>query len=196
VICFESIKPKEHERIYATHDLELAAILHALKKWRNDLMGNIFEPSIYHNGMKYLFDQPTLNSRQSKWLEFLCEYDFDIKHNKGKENKVADTLNRRVHELHATTIIMYQNDLKGRIFEVATVDLQYMELVTKLQQGKLQQKVEDYELENDETLLYMNIIYVPNSPELRSNILKEMHNVPYARHPGYLEKSSAVKSQY
>ena len=70
-------------------------------------------------------------------MEFLYEYDFDIKHIKGKENKVVDALRRRVHELHATTIGMYQNDLKGRISEVAKEDLQYMESVTKLRQGKM-----------------------------------------------------------
>jgi hypothetical protein len=103
---------KYHERIYAIHDLELASIVHDLKKWRH-----------YHNSLKYLFDQPTLNARHSRWLKILCEYDFDIKHIKGKENKVVDALSRRVHELHATTIIMYQTDLKGIISETAKVDL-------------------------------------------------------------------------
>jgi hypothetical protein len=56
-------------------------------------------------------------------LEFLSEYDFAIKHIKRKEKKVAGTLNRRVHELHATTISMYQADLKGRISEVANANL-------------------------------------------------------------------------
>jgi hypothetical protein len=65
-------------------------------------------------------------------LEFLCEYDFDIKHIKGKENKVVDELSRRVHELHDIPISMYQIDLKGRIYEATKADLQYMELVTKL----------------------------------------------------------------
>jgi hypothetical protein len=185
VICFESRKLKEHERIYATHDLELAAIVHALKKWRHYLMGKRFELRTDHNGLKYLFDQPTLYSRQRKWLEFLCEYDFDIKHIKGMENKVADALSRRVHELHDTTINMYQTYLKDKILEDAKEDLQYMEMVTKLEQGKMIQKIEDYRLEVDGILLYMNIIYVPNSHELRSMILKEMHNVPYAGHPGY-----------
>jgi hypothetical protein len=72
----------------------------------------IFELRIDHSGLKYLFGQPTLNVRKSRWLEFLSEYDFDIKHIKGKENKVVDALRRRVHELHATTISMYQSDLK------------------------------------------------------------------------------------
>jgi ribonuclease HI len=101
VIFYESRKLKEHERNYATHDLELAAIVHALRKWRHYLMRKRFELRTDHNGLKYLFDQPNLNSRQSRWLEFLREYEFDIKHIKGKENKVVDALNRRVHELHA-----------------------------------------------------------------------------------------------
>ena len=124
-------------------------------------MGKRFELRTDHNGLKYLFDQPTLNSRQSIWLEFLCEYEFDIKHIKEKENKVVDALNKRVHELHATSIIMYQAYLKGIISEDAKDDLQYMELVKKLQQGKMQQKNEDYELGIDGILLYRNKVYVP-----------------------------------
>jgi hypothetical protein len=97
-------------------------------------------------------------------LKFLCEYDFDIKHIKGKENKVVDALNMRVHELHATTINIYQMDLKRKIYEAAKVDLQYMELVTKLQQGKMKPKDENYELGIDGIILYRNRFYVPNSP--------------------------------
>ena len=43
VICYESRKMKEHEKNYATHDLELAAIVHALNMWRHYLMGRRFE---------------------------------------------------------------------------------------------------------------------------------------------------------
>jgi hypothetical protein len=107
VICYKSKKLKEHEKNYATHDLELVARVHTLKKWRHYLMGRRFELRTDHNGLKYLFDQPTLNARQSRWLESICGYDFDINHIKGKDNKVADALSRRVHELHATTISMY-----------------------------------------------------------------------------------------
>jgi hypothetical protein len=133
VICFESRKPKVHERLYATHDLELASIVHSLKKWRHYLMGKRFELRTDHNGLKYLFDYPSLNAMHRRWLEFLCEYDFDIKHIKGKEKKLVDALSRRVHELHDTNINMHQNDLKGRNYKDAKVDLQYMELVIKLQ---------------------------------------------------------------
>jgi hypothetical protein len=57
--------------------------------------------------------------------------------------------------------------------------------VAKLQQGNLQQKIEEYKLDNDEILMYRGIIYVPNSHELKKLILREMHNVPYVGHPGY-----------
>jgi hypothetical protein len=68
--------------------------------------------------------------------------------------------------------------------------------VEKLQQGNLQQKIEEYKLHNDEILKYMGIIYVPNSHELKNLILREIHNVPNVGHPGYQKTIAAVKSQY
>jgi hypothetical protein len=109
---------------------------------------------------------------------------------------VVDALNRRVHEFHGTTISMYQLDLKHKIIEASKSDLQYKELVGKLQQGNLQQKIEEYELDNDEILMYRGIIYIPNSNELKNIILMEMHNVPYVGHPGYQKTIATVKSQY
>jgi hypothetical protein len=96
-------------------------------------MGRRFKLRTDHNGLKYLFDQPTLNARQIRWLEFLCEYDFDIKHIKGKENKVVDALSRKVHKLHATTISMYRTDIKDKILEATNANLQYRGRVAKLQ---------------------------------------------------------------
>ena len=71
-------------------------------------MGIIFELRTNHCGLKYLFDQPTLNPRQARWLEFLCEFDFEIKYIKGKENKVADALNRKVQEMHVASLSIFQ----------------------------------------------------------------------------------------
>jgi hypothetical protein len=85
---------------------------------------------------------------------------------------VVDALSRRVHEFHFTTITMYQSYLKDIIVEAIKSNLKYMELVTKMQQGKMQQKVEDYELGIDGIWLYINNVYVPNYHELRSDILK------------------------
>ena len=67
-------------------------------------MGKRFELRIDHCGMKYLFDQPTLNARQARWMEFLCEFDFELKHIKGKENNVVNALGRKVQEMHVESI--------------------------------------------------------------------------------------------
>jgi hypothetical protein len=101
----------EHEINYTTHDLELAAILHALKMWRHYHMGIKFELRTYHSGLKYCLHS-TLNAKQTRWMKFLSEYDFDIKHIKGRENKLVDALIIGVHEMHATVISMYRTDLK------------------------------------------------------------------------------------
>jgi hypothetical protein len=85
-------------------------------------MGKRVELRTNHNGLKYPFEHPTLNARQTRWLEFLSEYDFDIKHIKGKENKVVDELSIRVHIMHATTVSMHQSDLKRRILDVGVID--------------------------------------------------------------------------
>jgi hypothetical protein len=69
-------------------------------------------------------------------------------------------------------------------------------LVAKLRQGKMPQKVESYKLETNGILLYKNRIYVPNVQDLKCMVLHEMHNVPYAGHPGYQKIMAAVKSHY
>ena len=107
VVCYESRKLKDCEKNYATHDLKIAAIVHSLKLWRHYLMGRKFQLRKDHCGLKYLFDQPTLNARKARRLKFLCEFDFKIKHIKGKENKVADALSRKVHEMHVAFVSIY-----------------------------------------------------------------------------------------
>jgi hypothetical protein len=86
VVCYESIKLKEHERNYATHDRKLASIIHALKMWIHYLMGKKFDLRTDRCGLKNLFGQTTINVIQTRWLGFLSECDFEIKHIKGKEN--------------------------------------------------------------------------------------------------------------
>jgi hypothetical protein len=133
MVCYESRKLKEHEKNYATHDLELAAIVHALKMWRHYLMRRKFQLRKYHYGLKHLFGQPTLNARQTRWLEFLSEYDFEIKHVKGKENQVVDALNRRAHEKHIAAISMYRIDLQDKIIAAANSNQHYSNIKEKLQ---------------------------------------------------------------
>jgi hypothetical protein len=122
VVYYESRKLKEHERNYATHNLELAIIVHALKMWRHYLMGRRFELRTNHYGLKHFFGQPTLNVGQTRWMEFLIEYDFEIKHITCKENQVVDALNMRAHEVHIASINMYITDMKYKIIATTNSD--------------------------------------------------------------------------
>ena len=94
VIAYASRQLKTHEKNYATHDLELLAVVFALKMWRHYLLGEKFELFTDHKSLKYLFTQKDLNMRQQRWLEFLASYDLDILYTPGKANIVADALSR------------------------------------------------------------------------------------------------------
>ena len=68
-----------------------------------------------NKGLKYMLDQPNLNARQARWLGFLSEYDFEIQHIKGKENKVANTLSRNARLNFAAVINTYTTDLEEQL---------------------------------------------------------------------------------
>jgi len=84
VIAYELRKLKKHEKNYATYDLEMVVIIHALKMWHHYLIGRTFLLMFDNISLKYMFDQQNINTRQARWLAFLSEYDFEIKHIKGK----------------------------------------------------------------------------------------------------------------
>ena len=91
-----------------------------------------FELRTNHCGIKYLFNQPTLNARKSRWLEFWCEFDFEIKHIKGKENKVANAVSRKVHAMHVAPLSIFQLDLRQQIINHIVEDEMYIQIKDKL----------------------------------------------------------------
>ncbi|RVW60165.1 Transposon Ty3-I Gag-Pol polyprotein [Vitis vinifera] len=95
VVAYASRQLKQHERNYPTHDLELAAVVFALKTWRHYLYGEKFEVYSDHKSLKYIFTQKDLNSRQRRWMETLEDYDFALHYHPGKANVVADALSRK-----------------------------------------------------------------------------------------------------
>jgi len=84
-----------HERNYPTHDLELAAVVFALKQWRHYLHGVKCEVYTDHRSLQYVFTQKDLNLRQRRWMELLKEYDITILYHPGKANIMADALSRK-----------------------------------------------------------------------------------------------------
>ena len=95
VIAYASRQLKDYEKNYPTHDLELAAVVFALKIWRHYLYGVHCDIYTDHKSLKYIFTQKELNMRQRRWLEFVNDYDCDIHYHPGKANKVADALSRK-----------------------------------------------------------------------------------------------------
>jgi hypothetical protein len=122
VVCYESRKLNEHEVNYVTHDLELVAIVHALKMWRHYLLGMKFVLMTDHCGLRYLFDQPKLNARQARWMALLSEFDFEIKHIKGKENKVSDALSRSMKTIHLTVVSACETNVKETVKNAQEID--------------------------------------------------------------------------
>src|SRR5574338_58045 len=92
VIAYASRQLRPHEVRYPTHDLELAAVIFALKVWRHYLLEERFDLYMDHKSLKYLFSQKELNMRQRRWLEFIAVYDFGSEYTPEKGNKVADAL--------------------------------------------------------------------------------------------------------
>jgi hypothetical protein len=95
VIAYASWALRPHEKNYPTHDLELAAVMHALKLWRHYLMGNHCNIYTDHKSLKYIFTQSDLNMRQRIWLELIKYYDLEVHYHPGKANVVADALSRK-----------------------------------------------------------------------------------------------------
>jgi hypothetical protein len=103
VVAYASRQLKTHEQNYLTHDLELAAVVHALKIWRYYLIGNKSKIYTNHKSFKYIFTQPDLNLRQRRWLELIKDYDLEIHYHLGKANVVADALSRKAYCHHLVT---------------------------------------------------------------------------------------------
>ena len=92
VVPYGSRQLKNHEQNYPTHDIELAAVVFALKIWLHYLYGEQFEMYTDHKCLKYIFTQQDLNMRKRKWMELLEDYDFTLHYHPGKANVVAYAL--------------------------------------------------------------------------------------------------------
>ena len=95
VIAYASRQLRPHKKSYPVHDLELAAVVFALKIWRHYLYGETFQIFTDHKSLKYLMNQKELNMRQRRWVELLKDYDCTLEYYPGKANIVAYALIRK-----------------------------------------------------------------------------------------------------
>ncbi|GJZ43715.1 putative reverse transcriptase domain-containing protein [Tanacetum coccineum] len=170
VIAYASHQLKVHEKNYTTHDLELGAVVFALKMWRHYLYGTKCVVFTDHKSLQHILDQKELNMRQRRWLELLSDYDCEIRYHPGKANVVADALSRkeRIKQLKEENFIT--EDLHG--------------MINKL------------EPHADGTLCLNNLSWIPCFGNLRALIMHESHKSKYSIHPGSDKMYQYLKKLY
>ena len=89
-------------------------------------MGRKFLLKTENMSLKYLFDQPDMNARKSRWFDFLSEYHFELNHIKGKENKVANSLSRQNFMIYEVNLKQTNANFREKIRMANKVDLFYL----------------------------------------------------------------------
>nr|GFA24676.1 putative reverse transcriptase domain-containing protein [Tanacetum cinerariifolium] len=123
VILYASRQLKIHEKNYTTHDLELGAVVFALKIWRQYLYGTKCTVFADHKSLQHILNQKELNMRQRRWLELLSDYDCEIHYYPGKANVIVDALSRKEREppLRVRALVMTIGlDLPRKILNAQT----------------------------------------------------------------------------
>ena len=197
VVAYGSRQLKNHEQNYPTHDIELAAVVFALKIWRHYLYSEEFEVYSDHKSLKYIFTQWDLNMRQRRWMEFLEDYDFTLHYHPGKENVVANALSRKSRRALASVAsrdwriletvgqfrLQYREQAQGTLGSlVATPSLlsrviesqgQDAEIVSIKDWVQLGTGDEGWTIHADSSLRYRGQVVVPKLTDLREEILRE-----------------------
>ena len=91
-VAFDSMQLNDAQKCYPIHEKELLAIIHALKKWRADLLGGPIAIFTDHRTLENFDTQRDLSHRQAHWQEFMAQFEMKIYYVKGKDNMVADAL--------------------------------------------------------------------------------------------------------
>ncbi|GKD95130.1 putative reverse transcriptase domain-containing protein [Tanacetum coccineum] len=199
--------PKVHEKNYTTHDLELGAVVFALKIWRHYLYGTKCTVFTDHESLQHILDQKELNMRQRRWLECFSDYDCEIRYHPGKANVVADALSRKEHNkpLRVRALVMTIGlNLPKQILNAQT-DARKPENIKNedvggmlIENSKDPEKLRMKKLEplTDGTLCLNGKSWLPCYGNLRTVIMHESHKSKYFIHPGSDKVYQDMKKLY
>ncbi|GJX10235.1 putative reverse transcriptase domain-containing protein, partial [Tanacetum coccineum] len=181
VIAYASRQLKIHEKNYTTHDLELGAVVFALKTWRHYLYGTKSVIYTDHKILQHIFDKKELNMRQRGWIELFSDYDYEIRYHPGKVNVVVDALSRkeRMKPRRARAMSMtIHSSIKARILEAQSEASKGVNTSAKMLKGLDRQ----FERKEDGGLYLAERIWVPVYGNLRTLIMNEAHATRYFVH--------------
>ncbi|GJV80831.1 putative reverse transcriptase domain-containing protein [Tanacetum coccineum] len=195
VIAYASYQLKVHEKNYTTHDLDLGAVVFALKMWRHYMYGTKCVVFTDHKSLQHILDQKDLNIRQRQWLELLSDYDCEIRYHPGKENVVADALSRkeRSKPLRVRTLVMtIRLNLLKQILSAQSKARKEENFINENLHGMINK----LEPRADGTLCLNNRSSIPCFSDLRALIMHESHKSKYSTHPGSDKMYQDLKKLY
>ncbi|GJR42680.1 putative reverse transcriptase domain-containing protein [Tanacetum coccineum] len=207
VIAYASRQLKIHEKNYTTHDLELGAVVFALKIWRHYLYGTKCTVFTDHKSLQHILNQKELNMRQRRWLELLSDYDYEIRYHLGKANVVANALSMKERDqpLRVRTLVMTISlDLPKQILNAQTEARKPENIKNEDVGGMLVEnaknpeaiRTEKLEPRADGTLCLNGRSWLPCYGDLRTVIMHESHKSKYSIHPGSDKMYQDMKKLY
>ncbi|WVZ97975.1 hypothetical protein U9M48_043470 [Paspalum notatum var. saurae] len=217
VISYASRQLRAHEEKYPTHDLELAAVVHALKIWRHYLLGNKCDIYTDHKSLKYIFTQSELNMRQRRWLELIKDYELEIHYHLGKANVVADALSRKSYcnlltgeelptelcaEMDQLTLDFVTTEQLNELRVRCTLEDQIRQAqkdcpsIAELKEGMEKGLLPDFRTDDRGTIWLKERLCVPLDEGIRESILTYAHCTKYSIHPGSTKMYQDLKKLF
>jgi hypothetical protein len=185
-IVFESRKLSQFERLYSIYDKEMLAIMHALTKFRQYLVGSKFVVKTDHNSLKYFLEQKDLSEHQQKCVTNVHAFDFDIEYVKGKKNIVADALSRRP----ATCSLMeISTDSKSHLL----VEYSKNKFTCEVLDGQVR---DDMYRVIDDVIFYKDRVYLVPNLGLKKKILTTVHDSLLAGHQRFFKTYRKIRERF